>query len=207
MRSTEIRFEDELDIAAEVGRVWEHLSNPVVVAECMPGAQLSGIEPDGTVRGQIRMKLGPTIAAFAGTIEPTFDEVQHEGRLVAQGADKGGRTRARATIRFRVDPRGERCSVLGLATDITVSGGLAPFAETGGVRLAKQVLDEFGETFTRRCQQGGGETAGEPVESEPISGAGIIVGIASGFAARVAGGFKRSYLKIKRALARVIGRR
>ncbi len=49
--------------------VWEALIDLERVAPCLPGATITGHDEDGTYHGEFKVKLGPTTAAYRGTVK------------------------------------------------------------------------------------------------------------------------------------------
>ncbi len=57
---------DHDDLRCRADEVWPLLSDPALVASCIPGATLSPDQGDGLWRGSVRVKFGPTVAVFRG---------------------------------------------------------------------------------------------------------------------------------------------
>src|SRR5262245_30503549 len=117
------------------------MSDPAVVAACIPGAELNELTPDGAHRGKVTFKFGPHVAGSGGEAKLTSDHPVKRCLIEARGIDQKGASRARA--RFEVEARGEA------ATDVTMEGGfevagpLEMFASAGGVHVARALLAEF----------------------------------------------------------------
>ena len=68
-------------------------------ARASPGAAITDHDEDGTYHGTFQVKLGPTTAAYRGTIKiESADESTHTATLKARGTDKRGQGGASATI-------------------------------------------------------------------------------------------------------------
>jgi uncharacterized protein len=52
---------EEITIPWPPDVVWPLLSDPAVVASCIPGATLTKASEDGVYQGAIRVKFGPTV--------------------------------------------------------------------------------------------------------------------------------------------------
>ena len=74
-----------------VDEVWPLLSDPALVASCIPGAALSPDQGDGLWRGSIRVKFGPTVAVFRGEATLAFDHAARTCTIEGRGID--GRAR------------------------------------------------------------------------------------------------------------------
>src|SRR5918996_5605184 len=82
--------------------VWPLLSDPALVASCIPGATLSPetLSPDGgdgLWRGSVRVKFGPTVAVFRGEASLVFDQAARTCTIEGRGIDGRGASRALAS--------------------------------------------------------------------------------------------------------------
>ena len=137
-------------IPAPLGVVWPLLSDPAEVAACIPGAQLAPSMGDGLWRGSIKVKLGPTTAAFRGEAQLEYDHDAHRCRIEGRGIDQRGASRALASGEVLAAAEGEatRLTVNG---SFTVTGPLETFANAGGVHVARALLAEFANNMANRA--------------------------------------------------------
>src|SRR6516225_7884797 len=91
---TSIREEITIPSPPEV--VWPLLSDPTVVASCIPGASLTKSE-DGVYQGTVRVKFGPTVATFRGEAKLTYDHNARRCAIEGRGIDGRGASRANAS--------------------------------------------------------------------------------------------------------------
>jgi uncharacterized protein len=175
-----IELNEVVEIAAPPDKVWSLLADPTAVVKCVPGAAIESVELDGSVEGSLRTKLGPTVVEFRGRIIPEFDDERREGKLVARGTDKGGRTRGEAKASFRLAAleNGREASTLTITGAVRLEGVLSTFLQTGGVHLTRRMLQEFGEAISAKCVQDDDVAGARDVvvdeEVRPISGLGLI---------------------------------
>ena len=137
-------------IPAPLGVVWPLLSDPAEVAACIPGAQLAPSTGDGLWRGSIKVKFGPTTAAFRGEAKLEYDHDAHRCRIEGRGIDQRGASRALANGDVLAVAEGEatRLTVNG---SFTVTGPLETFANAGGVHVARALLAEFANNMANRA--------------------------------------------------------
>lgn len=124
--------------------VWALFDDIPTVAQCMPGAELTGQEGPDRYSGQLKVKLGPMGASFEGIAEVTQrnDEAM-EGQVTAKGVDKRGGSRASASIDYRVIAQGASSSVE-IDADISLQGALAQFGRSGIIHdVSARLTDEF----------------------------------------------------------------
>ena len=141
---------EETLIPAPLGVVWPLLSDPAEVAACIPGAQLAPPTGDGLWRGAIKVKFGPTIAAFRGEAKLDYDHDAHRCRIEGRGIDQRGASRALANGEVLAAAEGDatRLTVNG---SFTVTGPLETFANAGGVHVARALLAEFANNMANRA--------------------------------------------------------
>ena len=119
------------DVAAPIDEVWMALGDLERVAPCLPGAAITGRDDDGTYHGTFQVKLGPTTAAYRGTIRiESADEATRTATLKARGTDKRGQGGASATIVNRLSAH-EGATRVDATTDFTITGRLARFGRGG----------------------------------------------------------------------------
>ena len=169
-------------IPAPLGEVWPLLSDPALVAACIPGATLSPDQSDGLWRGSIRVKFGPTVAAFRGEAALTYDHTAHTCSIDGKGIDGRGASRALASGVVRAKAAGE-ATELDVAGDFSVTGPLETFANAGGVHVARALLGEFSANMARMVAERRGSatlTAPTPAPSVPVAAPSINVAPATG---------------------------
>lgn len=134
-------------IALPADEVWPLLSEPALVAGCIPGATMSPDQGDGLWRGSIRVKFGPTVAVFRGEAGLTFDHTARTCTIEGRGIDGRGASRALATGTVKVT--GKETTELTIDGNFTVSGPLETFANAGGVHVARALLAEFSANIAK----------------------------------------------------------
>ena len=141
---------EETLIPAPLGVVWPLLSDPAEVAACIPGAQLAPPTGDGLWRGSIKVKFGPTTAAFRGEAKLDYDHDAHRCRIEGRGIDQRGASRALANgeVLAAAEGNSTRLTVNG---SFTVTGPLETFANAGGVHVARALLAEFANNLANRA--------------------------------------------------------
>jgi carbon monoxide dehydrogenase subunit G len=132
---------EQTTIPLPADEVWPLLSDPALVASCIPGATMSPDQGDGTWRGSVRVKFGPTVAVFRGEATLAFDHAQRTCTIEGRGIDGRGASRALASGIVKVT--GEETAELAIDGSFSVTGPLETFANAGGVHVARALLGEF----------------------------------------------------------------
>lgn len=156
---------EQTTIALPADEVWPLLSDPALVASCIPGASLSPDQGDGLWRGSVRVKFGPTVAVFRGEATLAFDHAARTCTIEGRGIDGRGASRALATGNVKVT--GKETTELAIDGNFTVSGPLETFANAGGVHVARALLAEFSTNLAKLVAERRPATAAPQASPEP----------------------------------------
>lgn len=167
-----IQLKESFSVAAPPDEVWPLMSDPAVVAACIPGAELTELTADGAHRGKITFKFGPTVAVFRGEAKLTYDHAAKHCLIEARGIDQKGASRARAKFDLRAG--GAQVTDVTLDGGFEVAGPLEMFASAGGVHVAKVLLGEFAANILRVIEQRRAGNGDVPQQAQPASGAKIL---------------------------------
>lgn len=152
---------ENITIPAPPDEVWPLLSDPALVASCIPGATLAPDQAGGDVwKGSIRVKFGPTVAVFRGEATLTYDHTNRRCTIEGRGIDQRGASRALAN--GEVSATGTTETQLAVQGEYTVTGPLETFANAGGVHVARALLAEFAKNMGALAEERRG-TAGAPI--------------------------------------------
>ena len=140
-----------IDAPADVA--WRLLENIKSVAGCMPGAEITEQVDTNHYKGNVRVKLGPVSAAFAGTIEITAtDPAQRKIHLTGKGTDAKGGSAASMDLAAEVrNIDANKCELVGHA-EVTLTGKLASFGGRMINQVSDQILKQFAENFAGMAQ-------------------------------------------------------
>jgi carbon monoxide dehydrogenase subunit G len=147
-----MKLEQSFTVAAPVEQVWAALIDVERVAPCLPGAEISGADDEGAYHGTFTVKLGPTTAAYNGTLRlDEVDESAHTVVMSARGTDKRGQGGATATIRSVVAPDPDGGTKVDVDTDFTITGRLARFGRGGMIEdVSRRLLGDFSSCLQQR---------------------------------------------------------
>ncbi len=143
----EIKIEKTFKVNAPIDRVWEFLTDPEQVVQCMPGAELDEVIDDRNVRGRVGVKVGPVEARYRG--QATFDELDaenHRIRVVGQGMGDGSADLQLAGELRSLDDGSTEAEFAAL---VNVGGRMAQV----GSRLIKFVSDRLFDQFVSRVRE------------------------------------------------------
>jgi carbon monoxide dehydrogenase subunit G len=145
----EVKLDKRYPLEVDADRAWQVLRSVNSVAGCMPGAAITEQIDDTHYKGTVKVKVGPTTAAFAGDIEVrALDEGAKRVVLFGKGADRGGSSASMeltATVEpVAVDP--SKCDLVGQA-DVIVNGKFAQFGGRMMVQVSDMILAQFADNF------------------------------------------------------------
>jgi len=84
-----ISIREEVPIAMPPEVLWPILSDPAIVASCIPGAVLTKSSEGGTYQGTMRVKFGPTVAVFRGEAKLAYDHSFRRCTIRGAGSTDG----------------------------------------------------------------------------------------------------------------------
>ena len=117
----------------------------------MPGAQITS-EIDAThFTGSVRVKVGPAVAAFAGTIEIlALDPATRTLKMMGKGADKGGSSASMELTANLVAIDASTCTLVGHA-EVIVNGKFAQFGGRMMGSVSDMILAQFADVFSQKA--------------------------------------------------------
>jgi carbon monoxide dehydrogenase subunit G len=188
-----MRIENSFEVPLPPEEAWKILLDIERIAPCMPGAELTGVEDDGTYNGKASVKLGPVALSFAGQIKfEAIDNEKREAKAKARGKDSKGRGAADAQIVFRLHPS-PAGSQVNVESDLMLTGMVAQYGRASGLiqGVATELIGQFAENLRAKLQSSGASPSETPSfvhAAKPISGFALI------------------WTVLKKAVLRILGR-
>lgn len=145
----EVKLDKRYPLDVDPARAWQVLRDVHAVAGCMPGAAITEQVDATHYKGTVKVKVGPTTAAFAGDIE--VREVADDAMrvvLFGKGADRGGSS-ASMELTATVEPvagDATKSELVGKA-DVIVNGKFAQFGGRMMVQVSDMILAQFADNF------------------------------------------------------------
>ncbi|HEX6286113.1 MAG TPA: SRPBCC family protein [Acidimicrobiia bacterium] len=138
-----MKIAQEFVVARPPADVWTFFQDVPAVVQCLPGAELTDQNEDGSYEGNLSVKLGPMSATFEGTATITPDEANRTATIEGKGVDKKGGSRGQVKVTYAITdaPEGSRVNV---DADVTLSGPAAQFGRTGLINeMSKRLIGDF----------------------------------------------------------------
>ena len=176
-------------VERSVDSVWDAFGDIESVAQCLPGADLTGEKEDGSYEGSVEIKLGPMRSKFEGEAVVTRDDAAKAGHIDGKGVDRSGGSRGQVKVDYVVTSTDGGSSVT-VDADISLSGAIAQFGRSGLVEeITKRLISEFVECLEAKM-------SAETVEHAAAIEAGDVKGFSlflSGFIGWIGNLFKRLF--------------
>ena len=151
-----IEVNEQIEVASDPQTVWNLLSDPRAVVECLEGAELGEQREDGSYDASITVKFGPARIAFRANVALELDSAARRGHVTSKGRDKQGGARFETKMSFRVedrvDPPGSRIPI---EAQVDITGKLASIIETGASMVVKRMTKDFSEQLANRLAGAG----------------------------------------------------
>ena len=138
-----MNIKQEFLVARPANVVWDFFQDVPDVAQCLPGANLTGQAEDGSYEGNLSVKLGPMSAAFEGNCVVLPDHPSMTATIEGKGVDRKGGSRGQVKVVYAITPEGTGSKVL-VDADVTLSGPAAQFGRTGLINeMSRRLISEF----------------------------------------------------------------
>lgn len=150
-----MKMNNELTVGAPVEKAWETMLDLERVAPCLPGASIEKARGDGEYEGSMRVKIGPVIANYKGTVK--IEEADEEARRVvlrATGRDARGQGTASATIVSTLNEEDGGKTKIDVETDMDLTGRAAQFGRGIAQDVATRMLDQFADRLESEMVNG-----------------------------------------------------
>ena len=146
-----IEVNERVDVASPPQKVWEVLSDPKAVVECVKGATLGEQHEDGSYDSSILVAFGPARVTIKARFTLELDPATMSGKVSSRGKDNQGGTRIKADMAFKVtgtDNPPQSSVVIEAKTE--VGGRLASIIETGANIVVGRMTADFAKRLTAR---------------------------------------------------------
>ncbi|HEY2315993.1 MAG TPA: SRPBCC family protein [Streptosporangiaceae bacterium] len=174
-----MKLDNEFTVGVPVSQAWGVLTDLEVIAPCMPGAQLTGVN-DGVYTGKVKIKVGPVTAEYSGTARFTEkDDATYRAVIDARGRDSRGNGNATAVISAQLRADGDS-TVVNVTTDLTIAGRVAQFGSGMIKEVSAKLLGQFVQCLEGKLG------ADLPVAADPSTAGAVAAD--TGVAAAVSGG-------------------
>ena len=173
-RRRKMKVTQAFAVARPPEQVWAFFQDVFSVAQCLPGAELTGQDESGAYEGSLSAKLGPMTATFEGAATVVSDVDSMSARIEGKGVDKRGGSRGRAKVDYAVAAEGAGSKVT-VDADIQLSGPAAQFGRTGLINeMAKRLIEDFVDCLEAKLEAETEEEAAV-IEAGEVRGVALLI--------------------------------
>lgn len=137
-------------VKAPRAAVWDFLTDPVRVGQCLPGAAITEKLDEQTWAGTITVKVGPVTASYRGKLRfEKLDAAAGEADIAASGQETRGKGGADMRMKSKVVELSPGETEVSVTSDVNVVGVLAQF----GRGMIQDVSDQLFQKFTEAMRK------------------------------------------------------
>jgi carbon monoxide dehydrogenase subunit G len=166
---------EQFVVIQPIESVWTLFQDVPELARCLPGAELTTDNGDGTYEGSVSVKLGPISASFVGKATVELD---HDANMIAikgRGVDRSGGSQGRVDVGVGLVETDEAHTAVTITAAVQLAGPIAQFGRTGLVNeVSKRLIDEFSDCVHAKLDAATPEEAAT-VEASDVHGLGLFV--------------------------------
>ena len=147
-----MRIEGSFTVAAPRERVYAEITNPALMAACIPGCEAIEVVDPKTYRARILVEVGPIKARFALVVEITNEEPPARVVCVTRGEEGSRASMLSANSELLLTAASGNTTEVKYASDVSVTGRLGKFGLGVMKKKAEQLGAKFAETFRGKIE-------------------------------------------------------
>lgn len=179
---------EQFVVTQPIESVWTLFQDVPELARCLPGAELTKDNGDGTFEGSVSVKLGPISASFVGKATVVFDHDVNTITIKGRGVDRSGGSQGRVDVTVVLVETDQTHTSVTITAAVQLAGPIAQFGRTGLVNeVSKRLIDEFSDCVHAKLDAATPEEAAT-VEASDVHGLSLFI---SSLWATIKGWFKR----------------
>ncbi|MCL1598516.1 MAG: SRPBCC family protein [Actinomycetia bacterium] len=158
---------EQFTVTQPIAEVWTLFHDVAELARCLPGAELTSDNGDGTYDGRVSVKLGPISASFEGAATVSFDDSTHTVKIKGRGVDRSGGSQGQVVVDVRMVETGSGVTDVTIDAKVTLAGPIAQFGRTGLVNeVSRRLIDDFSTCLHAKLDAKSAEDAAQITASE-----------------------------------------
>jgi hypothetical protein len=191
-----IVIENDFTVVATPDDTYALMTDVERVAPCIPGATITGPNPNGGFDALVTMKMGPMTLTYKGLIEIVEqDDAARTAVMRAKATEAKGQGTAQATLSMAVEDAGDGSSHVKVGSDILVTGRVAQMGRGIMTDVAGKMIGEMAKAMEATLVAGAeakarGGAPPESVAAQAPSAVGIAADITKGKIKGLFGGGK-----------------
>ncbi len=147
-----MRIEGGFTVVAPRERVFAELTNPALMASCIPGCEAIEVVDPKTYRARILVELGPIKARFNLMVEVTAEEPPARIVSVTRGEEGSRASMLSANNELLLAPTAAGHTEVKYISELSVTGRLGKFGLGIMKKKAEALGAKFAETFRGKIE-------------------------------------------------------
>lgn len=148
-----MNLKGDVTIRAPRKRVWDFLTDPNQIGQCVPGVEkIEIVEPNKKYRGVVSVGLGGVKARFNGEVDVLELDEPNRAKLKAHGTATG--TAADLLSEMSLSDGVDDGTLVHWTADVNVSGQLASLAARLMIPVSQKLAAQFYDEVRRRIEVG-----------------------------------------------------
>jgi aerobic carbon-monoxide dehydrogenase small subunit len=180
-------FDQSFTVNHPLDEVWRFFADVPAVASCLPGASVEGDPSGGTVRGKMRVKVGPISPEFHGVAAIERNDADHSGTIRGSGQDANSSSATRGVISYRLSDAGNGATRVDLRVGYRLTGPLAQFSRSD---LMKDIAGRLVAVFAQNVEARLGSPDAAPRRAAELGAASLFFSVV---AARIKARLRRLF--------------
>lgn len=155
-----MNINERFSVERTIDQVWVLFHDVPGLAQCLPGAELTSINDDGSYDGNVSVKLGPISTSFEGKATVEFDDVAHIVNIKGRGVDRSGGSQGQVVVDVTLIEVDSSHTDVTIDANVTLVGPIAQFGSTGLVsEVSRRLINEFSACIHAKLDAGTEEEA------------------------------------------------
>ena len=157
-----MKIEKQFIIDAPQETVWQFITAPELVAECIPGYQSLEVIDDENFKAEIKVEVGPIKATFKVNVKVIDTSPPNFARYETKGIEGGRASNIKAVSELKLTAVDENQTEVEYSSDINITGRLGKF----GIGVMKKKADTYGDEFVSSMRS---KIGAQPKESNTLA--------------------------------------
>jgi carbon monoxide dehydrogenase subunit G len=175
---------EQFTVSRPIDAVWILFQDVPELARCLPGADLTADNGDGTYEGTVSVKLGPISSSFDGKATIVFDDEAYLATIKGRGVDRTGGSQGRVEVEVQLSDVDGANTAVTIDATVMLAGPIAQFGRTGLVKeVSRRLIDEFSDCLHAKLAADSAEDAAL-IEASDVNGLGLFLSSTWGAFAR-----------------------
>ncbi len=147
-----MRIEGTFTVAAPRERVFAEITNPALMASCVPGCESIEVVDPKTYRARVLVEVGPIKARFNLIVEVTAEEPPARVLSVTRGEEGSRASLLSAHNELMLSPTEGGGTAVKYVSEVSVTGRLGKFGLGMMKKKAESLGAKFAETFRGKIE-------------------------------------------------------